>query len=153
MAKVIAILLVGLLFEAAGVVYLSAGMKQLRRTAAAEPGTWYRPAVLWRLAKAGCSNRNLLLGVAYEAVFFAALCLLLAQRDVSLIWPLSALSFVFTGLAAKVFLQEQISPLRWAGILLIVAGAALITWSEKLKEQAREQPASAARSDRPCGHA
>jgi uncharacterized membrane protein len=63
------------------------------------------------------------------------LCYLLAQRDVSLIWPLSALSFVFTGLAAKWFLREDISVLRWAGIALIVVGAGIITWSEKVKER------------------
>lgn len=131
MAKVIAILLVGLLFEAVGVVYLSAGMRQLGQAAAAEPGPLLQPARLWRLAKAGLTHRNLLLGIACETVFFAVLCFLLVQRDVSLVWPLSALSFVFTALAARFFLQEQISPLRWTGILLVVAGAVLIASSER----------------------
>lgn len=140
MVKVIAILLFGLLFEAVGVVCLSAGMKQLRRAAAVETGSLRRPATLLRLAKAGITNRNLVLGVACETVFFAVLCFLLAQRDVSLVWPLSALSFVFTGLTARLFLQEQVSPLRWAGILLIVAGAVLITWSEKARDREGERP-------------
>jgi drug/metabolite transporter (DMT)-like permease len=142
MVKVIAILLFGLLFEAVGVVCLSAGMKELRRAAAAETGSRMRPATLLRLAKAGITNRNLVLGVACETVFFTVLCLLLAQRDVSLVWPLSALSFVLTGLVARFFLHEQVSPLRWAGILLIVAGAVLITWSEKDREREGEQPAA-----------
>jgi len=133
MIKVIAILLAGLVFEAVGVVYLSAGMKELRQ--GAERSTASGAARVWSLVKAGVSNRNVLLGVALEAVFFAAICFLLTQRDVSLIWPLSALSFVFTGIAAKLFLKEEISTLRWAGIVLIVIGAGIITWSEKLKER------------------
>lgn len=131
MAKVIAILFVGLLFEAVGVVYLSAGMKQLRQVTESGPASL--AARVGRLARAGLTNRNLLLGVACETVFFAVLCFLLAQRDVSLVWPLSALSFVFTALAARFFLHEQVTPLRWAGILLIVAGAVLISASEQRK--------------------
>jgi len=133
MTKVILILLVGLVFEAIGVVYLSAGMKQLNGVNNAAP----RPALAkaWHLIKSGATNKNILLGIAWEALFFAALCYLLTQRDVSLIWPLSALSFVFTGVAAKLFLKEEISALRWSGIVLIVIGAAVITWSEKAKER------------------
>jgi drug/metabolite transporter (DMT)-like permease len=54
---------------------------------------------------------------------------------VSFVWPLTSLSFVMTALAAKFFLHEQIIPARWAGICLIMAGAALITWSEKNKRE------------------
>ena len=141
MAKVIFILLAGLVFEAIGVVYLSAGLKQIRGEWASTP----RPAAarVWRLIQSGATNRKFLLGVAYEAVFFAAICYLLTQRDVSLVWPLSALSFVFTSVAAKWFLDEEISALRWAGIALIVIGAGIITWSEKLKDrEAARRPAN-----------
>ena len=131
MTKVIVILLIGLVFEAVGVVYLSAGMKELRQAGQKEQGA----AAVWRLVKAGATNGNILRGIAYEAVFFAVLCFLLTRSDVSLIWPLSALSFVFTGVAAKLFLKEEISSLRWAGIVLIVIGAGIITWSEKVKER------------------
>lgn len=143
MTKVILILLAGLVFEAIGVVYLSAGMKQLHGARDSDPRSSI-PKVL-RLVKSGVTNKNILLGVAWEAVFFAALCYLLTQRDVSLIWPLSALSFVFTGVAAKLFLKEEISALRWGGIVLIVIGAGIVTWSEKIKE--REAARSAAMAE------
>ena len=115
-----------------------------RRVGAGEESATTGVSLVWPLLKAGVSNRNLLLGIALEAVFFAAICVLLTRRDVSLIWPLSALSFVFTGLAAKYFLKEDISALRWAGIVLIMAGAGIITWSEKVKERnaALRDPAS-----------
>jgi uncharacterized membrane protein len=54
---------------------------------------------------------------------------------VSLVWPLSSLSFVFTGLTAKFVLREDVSALRWTGIVLVVLGAGIVTWSEKIKER------------------
>ncbi len=129
MTKFIAILIFGLLMEAIGVVYLSSGLKQIgepeRMTAAA----------IGHLLKNGITNRNILLGVFFEALFFGCLLYLLSQQDVSFIWPLTSLGFVVTTLAAKLFLHEQVSPVRWAGVLLIVSGAALITFSEKKKER------------------
>jgi drug/metabolite transporter (DMT)-like permease len=60
---------------------------------------------------------------------------LMAQADISFIWPLSALGLVLTTFAAKFFLHEQVSSTRWAGVFLMMAGAALITYSEKVKER------------------
>jgi drug/metabolite transporter (DMT)-like permease len=127
MAKLITILLVALVFEAVGVVFLSGGLKQIgepERISAAEIG---------RLIQRGATNRRILLGVLFEAIFFAALLYLLARNDVSLIWPLTSLGFVITAVGARCFLDEHVSPARWAGILLIVAGAALVSWSEHAK--------------------
>jgi uncharacterized membrane protein len=63
---------------------------------------------------------------------------LLAHRDVSLIWPLTSLGFVLTALMARFLLGEQVSMVRWTGVILIVLGAALVSWSETFK---REHPA------------
>jgi uncharacterized membrane protein len=129
MAKLIVILLIALVFEAIGVVFLSKGIKQvgsLREVSAVE---------IARSIRAAVTNSNIILGVFFEALFFAGLLILMSKGDVSFIWPLTSLSFVLTAIAAKIFLHEQIVPARWAGICLIMAGAALITWSEKSKKQ------------------
>ena len=133
MTKVILILLIGLVFEAIGVVNLSQGLKQFN--GAGQPGFRFTASGLVRLAKSVATNRSLLVGVACQAVYFSVICYLLTQRNVSLVWPLSALSFVFTGLAAKLLLGEQISTLRWTGIVIIVLGAGIVTWSEKIRER------------------
>lgn len=139
MPKIITILLIALVLEAVGVVYLSAGLKQIgevQHISAAEIG---------RIITRGATNKNILLGVFFEAVFFGALLYLLSQRDVSLIWPLTSLGFVITALAAKLVLKEEVSWVRWCGVALIVIGAGVITWSEKMKERKGEatKPASA----------
>jgi drug/metabolite transporter (DMT)-like permease len=142
MTKVILILIAGLIFEAVGVVNLSQGLKQF--SGPGQSDVRFNGPGLLRLAKAVVTNRSLLLGIACQTVYFAAICYLLTQRDVSLVWPLSSLSFVFTGLAAKFVLREDISALRWTGIVLVVLGAGIVTWSEKLKERDADRRAGAA---------
>jgi drug/metabolite transporter (DMT)-like permease len=127
MAKLLLILLVGLVFEATGVVLLKKGITQIgeiQKINAAE---------VIRVAKAGVTNPNILLGVFFEALFFGCLLILMSESDISFLWPLTALSFVMTTFAAKLFLSEQVSPVRWGGVVLIMIGAALISYSEHAK--------------------
>lgn len=127
MVKLIVILLVALVLEAIGVVFLSHGLKQI-----GELQQWTVSEVL-RLLGRGATNANILLGVLLETVFFGALLYLLKNADVSLVWPLTALGFVLTTLAAKYIRHEDVSTIRWAGVFLIMAGAALVAYSEKAK--------------------
>jgi hypothetical protein len=84
-----------------------------------------------RLVGRGVSNAHIVLGVFFEALFFVGLLMLMSKADVSFLWPLTSLSFVVTTIAAKIYLHEQVSAVRWSGVCLIMMGAALITWSEK----------------------
>ena len=68
-----------------------------------------------------------------EAVFFASLLILMAKSDISFLWPMTGLSFVFATFAAMWFLHERVSPVRWVGVLCIMFGAALISYSETAK--------------------
>jgi drug/metabolite transporter (DMT)-like permease len=44
------------------------------------------------------------------------------------------MGFVLTTLAAKFIRHEEVSTLRWSGVVLIMLGAALVGWSEKQKQ-------------------
>ncbi len=127
MAKLLLILLIGLGFEAAGVVLLKKGISQIgevRKISVAE---------IVRVVKAGVTNPAVEAGVFFEALFFLCLLMLMSRSDISFLWPLTALSFVMTTLAALLFLGEKVSSLRWAGVVFIVIGAALISYSEHSK--------------------
>jgi drug/metabolite transporter (DMT)-like permease len=135
MTKLLLILLMGLVFEAAGVTLLKKGMNQIgevKKTSSSE---------VVRLLKSGASNPSILMGVFFEALFFACLLVLMSKSDISFLWPLTALSFVMTTFAALVFLNERVSSVRWAGVVFIMIGAALISYSEHLKSK---PPVSAA---------
>ena len=127
MTKLLLVLVAGLLLEAVGVVYLSKGLKQIGKVERVSASD------MVRLVTRGATNRNVLFGVFFETLFFATLLYLLSQADISFVWPLTALGFVLTTLAARFILHEQVSLARWTGVLLIMAGTALITWSEKTK--------------------
>ena len=127
MAKLLLILLVGLVFEATGVVLLKKGITQIGEVQK------INAAELLRVAKAGATNPNILLGVFFEGLFFGCLLVLMSESDISFLWPLTALSFVMTTFAARLFLSEQVSAVRWAGVVLIMLGAGLISYSEHAK--------------------
>jgi len=131
MFKLILILIVALIFEAVGVVLLSQGLREIGNV------DKVTPAAVKRVVMQGVTNRNILLGVFFEAIFFGALLVLLARADVSLIWPLTSIGFVLTTAAAKFLRHEEVTTLRWSGVVLIMIGAALVGWSEKQKPSAK----------------
>jgi drug/metabolite transporter (DMT)-like permease len=96
-----------------------------------------------RIVARGVVNRNILLGTLLETCFFGVLLYLLSQRDVSLIWPLTSLGFVLTALAARWVRHEEVSALRWTGVIIIVIGAALVAWSEQIKSHPAAPPPAA----------
>lgn len=136
MTKLIAILLIGLALEAVGVVFLSQGLHEIgevKKISAAE---------ISRIIGRGACNRNILLGVLFEAMFFGVLLYLLSQKDVSLIWPLTSLGFVITALAARLVRHEEVSVLRWTGVVIIVIGAAIVAWTDQTKDKSATPPVS-----------
>jgi drug/metabolite transporter (DMT)-like permease len=131
MLKFLIVLLIGLTFESIGVVMLKKGMEKIgdvKKVSVSE---------VTRIVKAGATNGSILLGVLFEALFFVVLLILMSRTDISLLWPLTGLSFVFATIAAIIFLNEKVSSMRWAGVALIVAGAILISYSEKRNERAK----------------
>jgi drug/metabolite transporter (DMT)-like permease len=139
MQKLLAFLLLALVFEAMGVVYLSQGLKQLR-----EPAVW-NPRSIAQFVVQGATNRPFVAGVVMETTFFVMLLILLRRYDVSLIWPLTSLGFVLTTCAARFIRHEDVSSLRWSGVILIMLGATLVGWSEQSKKPAASPPTHPAR--------
>ena len=136
MLKLLLILLVGLAFESSGVVLLKKGMTQIgdmKKVTTSEVA---------RVVKAGATSPSILLGVLFEALFFGCLLILMSKSDIGFLWPLTGLSFVFATFAAMIFLNEKVSPMRWAGVVLVVMGAILIGYSEKLNERAKAAAAA-----------
>lgn len=133
MIKLLLILLVGLLCESTGVILLKKGMTHIGELHS------YNATEIFRMVKAGAMNPQILLGVFFEALFFVCLLILMSKSDISFLWPLTALSFVFATFAAMMFLGEKVSAVRWVGVVLIMIGAGFISYSE----HAREKPAPA----------
>jgi len=129
MLKLLSILLAGLVCESAGVVLLKKGINQIGDV------NGYTAAEIFRVVKSGLTSQMIWLGIFFEALFFIGLLVLMAKSDISFLWPLTGLSFVFATFSAMWFLHEQVSPVRWVGVVLIVLGAGFISYSEHAKEK------------------
>jgi drug/metabolite transporter (DMT)-like permease len=129
MLKVLLILLFGLACESAGVILLKKGMTHIGDM------NGHTVVEMLRVFKAGVTSPQILAGVFFEAVFFGCLMLLMSKTDISFLWPLTALSFVFATFAAIWFLGESVSPTRWIGVAFIMIGAAFISYSEHAREK------------------
>jgi drug/metabolite transporter (DMT)-like permease len=68
-------------------------------------------------------------GVACYGVSLVVWILGLSRVPVSMAYPLLSLGYVINAIAAYYLLGEAVTPLRWLGILLIVAGVGLVARS------------------------
>jgi drug/metabolite transporter (DMT)-like permease len=67
------------------------------------------------------------LGVGLLILWTLSRMALLSWADLSYVLPVTAVGYVLVAIVGRVFLDEQISGKRWAGILLIMAGVALVS--------------------------
>lgn len=66
------------------------------------------------------------LGVSLLIIWMLSHMALLSWADLSYVLPVTSLGYVLAAIAGRVFLNEQISWARWAGIGLIMSGVVLV---------------------------
>ena len=54
-----------------------------------------------------------------------------SRRDISFLYPITALNYVIVSLGGKYFFGETVSPTRWLGIAVVMLGVALLQFSLK----------------------
>lgn len=121
MAKTLVLVLIATLIGGTGHVLLSKGMRAVGDLTEA-------PALrLGAMVAAALTTPWLLLGVALQAAFFVMYLTLLSRGPVTQVLPLTAIDYIVVALVARLVLAEVVTPTRWAGILLIVAGVFLVS--------------------------
>jgi len=119
-AHVIVGLAVLILGSTGGEIAITHGMKSV-----GEPAR-LRPAAVLQFLGRAVRNGWFWTGVPLMASSFYALLLLLSWAPISLVIPASALSYVAGTLGAKFILGEEVSTARWAGVILVCIGVALV---------------------------
>ena len=66
------------------------------------------------------------LGVVLLITWMLSRMTLLSWADLSYVLPVTAIGYVLVALVGRIFLNEEISLKRWAGIVLIMGGVALV---------------------------
>jgi drug/metabolite transporter (DMT)-like permease len=118
--RVILALAVLIFGSTGGEIAITHGMKAI-----GEPAR-LRPLELLQFVGRAVRNGWFWAGVPMMALSFYSLLILLSWEPISLVIPASALSYVVGTLGAKYILSEQVSAARWAGVLLVCAGVALV---------------------------
>ena len=65
-------------------------------------------------------------GVCLLLLWMLSQMALLSWADLSFVLPVTSAGYVLAAIAGRVFLHEQISPARWAGVSLIMTGVMLV---------------------------
>jgi len=97
-----------------------------RTMLAVGPVTDIRPASLVQLVLRAGRIGWMWLGLLLMALAFFSLLEMLSLENVSFVVPVTALSYGFGALGGKVFLREQVTGRRWAGVLLVCIGVGLV---------------------------
>ena len=84
------------------------------------------PRALVRVIGRAFRVSTMWVGVGLMTVAFFALLALLSWEHVSFVVPTTALSYAVGAVGAKYLLGECITPTRWAGVLLVTLGVALV---------------------------
>lgn len=121
--KIAVVLTISILANSIGNLLLTIGMRQV--DAVVPPGeSWLR-----HTAGHVITNPWMIGGVILLIVFLSAYMTALSWADLSFVLPATAPAYILSALLAQRFLHETISPMRWAGTALIVAGTCLVARS------------------------
>ena len=103
-----------------GDIAVTHAMKQIGEVKSFSPRALL--GVLWQALK----SKWIWLGIALMAVAFFALLAVLSWAEVSFVVPATAANYVVGALGARFLLKERVSQTRWAGLVLVAVGVALV---------------------------
>jgi len=86
----------------------------------------------WTILFHAIFNPNVALGIGLLIAFFTCYLSSLSFADLTYVLPATSVGYIGMAFLARFFLHEQISPLRWAGILLIALGVGFVAGGPSL---------------------
>lgn len=118
------LLLIAISLTVTGEVLLKLGINQVRDAVGAfsiAPPVLLRTFTDWRIV------------LGFTLIFSGALFWLgvISRADFSFAYPLLALSYVVGMIPARLILNENVTPNRILGALIVVAGALVISWESR----------------------
>jgi hypothetical protein len=108
------------IFGPLGNVMLGMGMRRVGPVSLATPGAWFD--MLGRVLGSG----TIWLGILCLCIFFVAYMLVLTWADYSYVQPASAAAYAVVAVVAHFMLRETVTPMRWAGVILICLGVLVV---------------------------
>ncbi|MGP0021069.1 MAG: EamA family transporter [Candidatus Sulfotelmatobacter sp.] len=119
-------------FGAAGDSVLSHGMKQVGNISIHD-----LPSLVFAVL-----NPFVALGILLLLAFIVLNMTALSWADLTYVLPATSMGYVLLALSARFILHEQVSVMRWLGIVLISGGVGFIAGSPALTSHSHEDPKS-----------
>ncbi|HYS42735.1 MAG TPA: EamA family transporter [Geobacteraceae bacterium] len=123
MLKTFTVMLLAVIAGTVGDILLAKGMKEMGYIS-----TMNLLGIL-NVAFQALTTPKLIIGTAMLAVFFFLWLAVLSWEDLSVALPMQALNYVLVAFLSQYFLHEVVTPMRWAGTVLVCVGVMLITKS------------------------
>ena len=123
MLKTFIIMLLAVTAGTVGDILLAKGMKELGDISA------MNLRGILNVAYQALTTPKLIIGTAMLAIFFFLWLAVLSWEDLSVALPMQALNYVLVAFLSQYFLGEIVTPLRWAGTILVCVGVMMITRS------------------------
>lgn len=123
MFKTFLVMLLAVTAGTIGDILLAKGMKEMGDVSA------MNMRAILSAAYQALTTPKLVIGTAMLAIFFFLWLAVLSWEDLSVALPMQALNYVLVAFLSQYFLGETVSPLRWAGTVLVCVGVMMITRS------------------------
>ncbi len=120
MIRVLIAMTVATASAALGQILVRRGMQQVGSLEVYAP-----MALLTYFGHAAC-NWYVIAGTALNTVFYVLFLAALSWTDVTVALPMTAIEYGFAAFLAVIMLKEQVPPIRWFGIVMVVVGVVLI---------------------------
>jgi drug/metabolite transporter (DMT)-like permease len=121
MLRVLVAMIVATGSAAVGQILVRRGMLQVG------PLEDYAPEALVVYFWNAACNPYVIGGTILNTVFYVLFLAALSWTDVTVALPLTAIEYAFAAFLAVMILKETVSPVRWAGVALVIVGVILIS--------------------------
>ncbi len=112
---IIALIFISAIMASVGAVFLKKGAKHFNLRVSRK--------FIFEMMK----NYQLLIGIIMYALSSVFFILALRLGELSVVYPLTSLTYIFVCLLSIYFLNEKMNKYKWAGIAFILIGVVLIT--------------------------
>ncbi len=123
MLKTVVVMLMAVTAGTIGDLLLARGMKELGDISA------MNLKGIFNVFLQALTSPKLVFGTCFLAIFFFLWLAVLSWEDLSVALPMQALNYILVAFLSQYFLHEVVSPLRWAGTVLVAIGVMMITKS------------------------
>ncbi len=86
----------------------------------------YAPLALIAYFWQALCNLNVICGTVLNAIFYFLFLAALSWTDVTVALPMTAIEYGFAAVLAVAMLKENVPPVRWVGIVLVIIGVILV---------------------------